>query len=83
MPTTSRKPSTFLIFPWGLLSIVLVLGLNLTLDSFGADYSGSYFGEFQSRLFHYEDHVHESGLFINIFSFGRHGFWLSSFRLAY
>lgn len=33
MPTTSRKPSTFLVFPWGLLSIVLVLGLNLTLDN--------------------------------------------------
>lgn len=33
MPTTSRKPSTFLVFPWGLLSIVLVLGLNLSLDN--------------------------------------------------
>ena len=33
MATTSRKPSTFLLFPWGLLSIVLVLGLNLTLDN--------------------------------------------------
>ena len=33
MPTTSRKPSTFLLFPWGLLSIVLVLGLNLALDT--------------------------------------------------
>lgn len=30
MPTT--KPSTFLIFPWGLLSIVLVLVLNLFLN---------------------------------------------------
>lgn len=29
-PTT--KPSSFLIFPWGLLSIVLVLVLNLALD---------------------------------------------------
>ena len=29
--TTSSKPSTFLLFPWGLLSIVLVLFLNLTL----------------------------------------------------
>lgn len=28
----SSKPSTFLIFPWGLLSIVLVLVLNLALD---------------------------------------------------
>jgi hypothetical protein len=32
MPTHSNKPSTFLIFPWGLLSIVLVLVLNLTLN---------------------------------------------------
>lgn len=29
-PTT--KPSIFLLFPWGLLSIVLVLVLNLTLN---------------------------------------------------
>ena len=28
-----NKPSTFLVFPWGLLSIVLVLVLNLTLDA--------------------------------------------------
>ena len=28
----SSKASTFLIFPWGLLSIVLVLVLNLTLN---------------------------------------------------
>ena len=28
----SSKPSSFLIFPWGLLSIVLVLVLNLALD---------------------------------------------------
>ena len=34
MPThTPHRPSTFLIFPWGLLSIVLVLVLNLTLDN--------------------------------------------------
>lgn len=33
MPTTTHKPSTFLIFPWGLMSIVLVLGLNLTLNN--------------------------------------------------
>ena len=33
MPTTSHKPSSFLIFPWGLMSIVLVLGLNLTLNN--------------------------------------------------
>ena len=26
------KPSTFLLFPWGLLSIVIILVLNLTLD---------------------------------------------------
>jgi hypothetical protein len=32
MPTSSSKPSTFLLFPWGLLSIVLVLVLNLTLS---------------------------------------------------
>lgn len=31
--TSSGKPSTFLLFPWGLLSIVLVLGLNLTLNN--------------------------------------------------
>ena len=28
----STKPSSFLIFPWGLLSIVLVLVLNLSLN---------------------------------------------------
>ena len=28
----SRKPSTFLIFPWGLMSIVLLILLNLTLN---------------------------------------------------
>lgn len=28
----SAKPSSFLIFPWGLLSIVLVLVLNITLS---------------------------------------------------
>ena len=28
----SGKPSSFLIFPWGLLSIVLVLALNLALS---------------------------------------------------
>ncbi len=32
MPTHTNKPSTFLVFPWGLLSIVLVLLLNLTLN---------------------------------------------------
>lgn len=32
MATPSRKPSAFLIFPWGLMSIVLVLLLNLTLN---------------------------------------------------
>lgn len=32
MPTQSTKPSTFLVFPWGLLSIVVVLLLNLTLN---------------------------------------------------
>ena len=29
---TSSKPSSFLIFPWGLLSIVLVLVLNVSLN---------------------------------------------------
>jgi len=32
MSITPGKPSTFLLFPWGLLSIVLVLVLNLTLN---------------------------------------------------
>ena len=32
MPTSTRKTSTFLVFPWGLFSIVLVLLLNLTLN---------------------------------------------------
>ncbi len=36
--TSSHKASTFLVFPWGLLSIVLVLGLNLVL-------SGSWFSK--------------------------------------
>ncbi len=30
---TSTKPSTFLLFPWGLLSIVLILVLSLTLNN--------------------------------------------------
>lgn len=35
------KPSSFLLFPWGLLSIVLVLILNLTLSNqwFGSNWS--------------------------------------------
>lgn len=33
MATQSRKPSTFLLFPWGLMSIVLILLLNLTLNN--------------------------------------------------
>jgi hypothetical protein len=32
MATPSSKTSTFLLFPWGLLSIVLVLVLTLTLN---------------------------------------------------
>ena len=32
MAKTSTKPSMFLLFPWGLLSIFLVLLLNLTLN---------------------------------------------------
>ena len=37
----ASKPSAFLIFPWGLFSIVLVLLLNLTLSSqwFGNNWS--------------------------------------------
>jgi hypothetical protein len=31
--TPSRKPSTFLLFPWGLMSIVLIIVLNLTLNN--------------------------------------------------
>ncbi|NOT51396.1 MAG: hypothetical protein HOP10_08990 [Chitinophagaceae bacterium] len=32
MATTPGKPSTFLLFPWGLASIVLLIILNLTLN---------------------------------------------------
>jgi len=32
MATQTNKPSTFLIFPWGLASIVLLIILNLTLN---------------------------------------------------
>lgn len=32
MAITPSKPSTFLLFPWGLFSIVVVLLLNLTLN---------------------------------------------------
>ena len=32
MAIQTSKPSTFLLFPWGLLSIVLVVVLNLTLN---------------------------------------------------
>lgn len=41
MAIQSSKPSTFLLFPWGLLSIVLILVLNLTLDNawFGKNWS--------------------------------------------
>lgn len=40
MPT-SAKPSSFLLFPWGLLSILLILILNLTLSDswFGKNWS--------------------------------------------
>jgi hypothetical protein len=31
---TSRKPSAFLLFPWGLLSVVLILLLNTAFSSF-------------------------------------------------
>ena len=33
MATQSHKASTFLLFPWGLLSIVLILVLSLTLNN--------------------------------------------------
>lgn len=33
MPAQPNKPSIFLLFPWGLMSIVLILILNLTLDN--------------------------------------------------
>ena len=33
MATHASKPSTFLLFPWGLMSIILVLLLNLTLNN--------------------------------------------------
>lgn len=33
MPIPNTKPSTFLLFPWGLLSISLVLILNLSLNN--------------------------------------------------
>jgi hypothetical protein len=32
MAIQSRKPSIFLVFPWGLMSIVLIIVLNLTLN---------------------------------------------------
>lgn len=32
MATTPAKPSTFLLFPWGLASIILLIILNLTLN---------------------------------------------------
>ena len=34
MATIPKKPSTFLLFPWGLLSIVLILLLNTAFSSF-------------------------------------------------
>jgi hypothetical protein len=34
MATQTRKPSTFLLFPWGLLSVVLILLLNTAFSSF-------------------------------------------------
>ena len=42
MPTTTRKASTFLLFPWGLMSILLVLLLNLFLDSVWFDKNWSW-----------------------------------------
>ncbi|RYY57845.1 MAG: hypothetical protein EOO09_01050 [Chitinophagaceae bacterium] len=39
--TNNQKTSSFLLFPWGLLSIVLILALNLFLSStwFGSNWS--------------------------------------------
>src|SRR5215510_12576080 len=34
MATQTAKPSTFLLFPWGLLSIVLILFLNVVFGGF-------------------------------------------------
>ncbi|MCR6722520.1 MAG: hypothetical protein NVV59_20005 [Chitinophagaceae bacterium] len=41
MPTPAARPSTFLLFPWGLLSILLILVLNFTLSEtwFGQNWS--------------------------------------------
>jgi len=38
---SSNRPSAFLVFPWGLLSIVLILALNLALSTswFGSNWS--------------------------------------------
>ncbi len=38
---SSKSPSTFLLFPWGLLSILLILILNLSLSDswFGSNWS--------------------------------------------
>src|SRR5688572_32740224 len=38
---SSKSPSTFLLFPWGLLSILLILILNLALSDswFGSNWS--------------------------------------------
>ena len=41
MPTAPKQHSTFLLFPWGLFSIILILVLNLTLSDnwFGKNWS--------------------------------------------
>ena len=41
MPVPSTRPSAFLLFPWGLLSILLILIMNLTLSEtwFGQNWS--------------------------------------------
>jgi hypothetical protein len=31
MPSQPQKPSTFLLFPWGMMSIVIILILNITV----------------------------------------------------
>lgn len=33
MPTNNHRPASFLLFPWGLLSIVLIIALNLSLNN--------------------------------------------------
>jgi hypothetical protein len=85
MATIAKKPSTFLLFPWGLLSIVLILLLNtafssffwkeLELDRTGINHSCSYIGKSESRIFYHANHVFESCLFVAFIFAGRYGNW--------